>query len=531
MKDIIQLGMTMAQTRLYPVGYQDFEKIRKEGRLYIDKTAYLYRMTHGGSEYVFLSRPRRFGKTLLTSTLQYYFQGRKELFAGLAMERLETEWTEYPVLRFDLSQAKGLTKDELPDSLGVKISEYEDVYGKRAEEKTLGDRMGGVIKRASTLTGKKVVVLIDEYDAPLLEVVHEEENLAEIRRIMRNFYSPLKACDPYIRFVFLTGITKFSQLSIFSAFNNIDNISMDEEFGGICGITKEELTEQMSVDIDLLAGKFGLSHEETLDRLVSLYDGYHFTWPSADIFNPYSLLKAFEKKNLRSYWFETATPTHLIELMRKYNVHPTEVGSLQLSESGFNIPLEQARNYIPLFYQSGYLTIKDYDARRRLYTLDIPNQEVREGLMDNLIAFYLPNEELVNKDMVIADLRDALAEDDMDAALHVLQEFLARVPYTNNTNYEGHYQQLLYILFTLADADVDVEKHTANGRIDLVLRTKTRLYVMELKLNKDAASALNQINLKNYPARFATCGLPIVKVGINFDSERHTISEWEIACE
>ena len=302
------------QVRLYPIGEQDFPSLRKSDRLYIDKTEYVYSMTHSSSKYMFLSRPRRFGKSLLISTLHAYFEGRKELFEGLAIEELEKEWEQYPVLHFDMSTAKHYGEKELELELSLKLTRYEEVYGKGVDEIKLNSRLEGSIKRACEKTGRQVVVLIDEYDAPLLDVVHEEENLPRLRRIMRNFYSPLKACSPYLRYVFLTGITKFSQLSIFSELNNIENISMDEKYAAICGISKEELLTQMSIDIDLLAARLNQTRETTIAKLIEYYDGYHFTWPSPDIFNPFSLLTAMSKGALKSYWFGSDTPTYLIEM-------------------------------------------------------------------------------------------------------------------------------------------------------------------------------------------------------------------------
>ena len=312
--------------RLYPIGIQTFSKIREEGYLYIDKTEYVYRMTHSDSSYMFLSRPRRFGKSLLTSTLHSYFSGRRELFHGLAVEKLEKEWTEYPVLHFDMSTAKHVDKEQLLQELNLKLADYESFYGKDEEEVNPNQRLMGVIKRAYKQTGKKVVVLIDEYDAPLLDVMHEREDLRVLRNIMRNFYSPLKACDPYLRYVFLTGITKFSQLSIFSELNNIKNVSMDEPYAAICGITQDEMLIQMKDDIEQLAKKMDVGFEEVVVKLKENYDGYHFTYPSPDVYNPISLLNAFADGKFNSYWFGSGTPTYLLKMLDKFNVEPSEIG-------------------------------------------------------------------------------------------------------------------------------------------------------------------------------------------------------------
>ena len=513
--------------RLYPIGIQTFSKIREGNYLYIDKTAYVYRMTHSASSYMFLSRPRRFGKSLLTSTLHSYFSGRKDLFHGLAMEKLEKEWTEYPVLHFDMSTAKHADSEQLLQELNLKLYGYEQNYGRLDEEVNPNQRLMGLIKRAYEQTGKKVVVLIDEYDAPLLDVVHERENLDVLRNIMRNFYSPLKACDPYLRYVFLTGITKFSQLSIFSELNNIENISMDEPYAAICGISEDEIRSQMEEDVDRLAKNLEVTLEEALMKLKENYDGYHFTYPSPDIYNPFSLLTAMEKGKIGSYWFGSGTPTYLIKMLDKFGVKPSEIGRKQLKSSAFDAPTETMTDAVPLLYQSGYITIKDYNKMLDLYTLDIPNKEVRLGLMESLLPHYVDNKTPEATTMVAYLFYD-IQNGDMDAALHRLQEFLSTIPYCDNTKFEGHYQQVFYIIFSLLGYYVDVEVRTPRGRVDIVLRTKTTLYVMELKLDKSAGEAMEQIDLKNYPERFALCGLPVVKVAVSFDSERCTIGGWEI---
>ena len=513
--------------RLYPIGIQTFSKIREGNYLYIDKTAYVYRMTHSASSYMFLSRPRRFGKSLLTSTLHSYFSGRKDLFHGLAMEKLEKEWTEYPVLHFDMSTAKHADSEQLLQELNLKLYGYEQIYGRLDEEVNPNQRLMGLIKRAYEQTGKKVVVLIDEYDAPLLDVVHERENLDVLRNIMRNFYSPLKACDPYLRYVFLTGITKFSQLSIFSELNNIENISMDEPYAAICGISEDEIRSQMEEDVDRLAKNLEVTPEEALMKLKENYDGYHFTYPSPDIYNPFSLLTAMEKGKIGSYWFGSGTPTYLIKMLDKFGVKPSEIGRKQLKSSAFDAPTETMTDAVPLLYQSGYITIKDYNKMLDLYTLDIPNKEVRLGLMESLLPYYV-NNKTPEATTMVAYLFYDIQNGDMDAALHRLQEFLSTIPYCDNTRFEGHYQQVFYIIFSLLGYYVDVEVRTPRGRVDIVLRTKTTLYVMELKLDKSAGEAMEQIDLKNYPERFALCGLPVVKVAVCFDSERCTIGDWEI---
>ena len=515
-----------ALQRLYPIGIQTFSEIREKNYLYIDKTEYVYRMTHF-AKYVFLSRPRRFGKSLLTSTLHSYFSGRKDLFQGLAMERLEKDWIEYPVLHFDMSMAKHVDKERLERLLDFMLSDYERTFGL---DITAGDanlRLTRLIKCAYEKTGKKVVVLIDEYDAPLLDVVHEKENLGVLRNIMRNFYSPLKACDPYLKYVFLTGITKFSQLSIFSELNNIKNISMDESYAAICGITEDEMLTQMKEDMGMLAAKLNISPEEVLLKLKGNYDGYHFTYPSPDLYNPFSLLNAFADGKFGSYWFGSGTPTYLIKMLGKFGVNPSDIGPKQAKASIFDAPTETMTNITPLLYQSGYITIKDYNKILDLYTLDIPNKEVRLGLMESLLPNYVGNETPEATTMVAYLFYD-IQNGDMDAALHRLQEFLSTIPYCDNTRFEGHYQQVFYIIFSLLGYYVDVEVRTPRGRVDIVLRTKTTLYVMELKLDGSADEALRQIEEKGYALPFAKDSRKLYKIGVNFSSEIRGIVEWKI---
>lgn len=371
----------MMTPMLYPLGIQTFSEIRNRNMLYVDKTAYVYRLASSG-KFFFLSRPRRFGKSLLVSTFQSYFEGKKELFKGLAIEQLEHEWNEYPVLHFDMSGGKHMNKEQLNRYLLYILKRNEERFGVNTDSTDPNIRLSNLINSIYHQTGKQVVVLIDEYDAPLLDVVHHEEYLGTLRQIMRNFFSPLKLSEPYLRFVFITGITKFSQLSIFSELNNIKNISMDEPYAGICGITKDELLTQMSNDIDRLAAKLSLTREETINQLKENYDGYHFTIPGPDVFNPYSLLNCFADGKLNAYWFASGTPTYLIEMMRKFDMMPANIGQdIEADKGDFDAPTETLTTIMPLLYQSGYLTIKKYTPETDLYTLGIPNKEIRVGLL------------------------------------------------------------------------------------------------------------------------------------------------------
>ena len=515
--------------KLYPIGIQTFERIRKEDKLYIDKTEYIYRMAHTSGTYFFLGRPRRFGKSLLVTTMQSYFEGKKELFKGLAIENLEKEWTEYPVLHFDMSGGKHMDKEQLEEYLDYRLQEEEKKWGVTKPVKGANNRLIDLINTAYEKSGKQVVVLIDEYDAPMLDVVHEKEQLDMLRNMMRNFYSPLKYSEAKLRFVFLTGITKFSQVSIFSELNNIINISMNDEYAGICGITKEELLAQMSEDIDELAKSQELTREETIAELKENYDGYHFSAKSPDVYNPFSLLNCFSTREFGAYWFSSGTPTYLIKMMRKFKVMPTNISRMYAKSSAFDAPTENMTAITPLLYQSGYLTIKGYDKFSKLYTLDLPNKEIKVGLFESLLPNYLEGMFAQNGDVAIAQMSVLIRQDNMDGALQLLQTFLGTVPYCNVTNYEGHYQQMLFIIFSLLTGYVvDVEVHTPKGRLDIVMLTHTRLYIIELKLNKNAQAALQQINLKNYAQRFALCGKPVSKVGINFDSSTGNIEDWVI---
>ena len=516
--------------KLYPIGIQTFERIREEDWFYVDKTEYVYRMTHTNGTYFFLSRPRRFGKSLLVSTFLSYFEGKKELFEGLAIEKLEKEWTEYPVLHFSLAGGKHMEKEQLERYLLYILGDNEKRFGVVCDSLDPNVRLLHLIKTVWQQTGKQLVVLIDEYDAPLLDVAHEEESLDVLRNVMRNFYSPLKDCEPMLRFVFMTGITKFSQLSIFSELNNIRNVSMDKTYAGICGITKEELLSQMGEDIDELAESLELTREETVQELKDHYDGYHFTWPSPDVFNPFSLLNCFADGELNAYWFGSGTPTYLINMMRKYDFLPTDLGETTWAgKEEFDAATETMSTIIPLLYQSGYITIKGYDKMSKLYELALPNREIAVGLYGSLLPHYLERDSTKGK-TAMAKMSVLIRQDRMEEGLQLLAAFLKTVPYCDNTHYEGHWQQVLFIMFALlTDYDIHVEHHTEKGRIDLTLETKTAVYVMELKINKTVEEALAQIEAKRYADAFNLKGKPVVKVGLNFGlKDGVNTLEWKI---
>ena len=542
-----------------PVGIDQFDKLIKSGFYYVDKTRLIEQLLQNWGEVNLFTRPRRFGKTLNMSMLRSFFEigADASLFDGLYISRNQTLCREhmagYPVIFITLKNVDGLSFEEAKcqfmDVIGSEASRFRfllDSQNLAPEDKEqyqaiITMKSGAYwmsepvlsrsLKTLSELLNKhyqkKALVLIDEYDAPLLDVVHERENLGVLRDVMRNFYSPLKACDPYLRYVFLTGITKFSQLSIFSELNNIKNISMDEPYAAICGITENEILTQMKEDVDRMAVKLNITAEEVLAKLKENYDGYHFTYPSPDIYNPFSLLNAFADGKFNSYWFGSGTPTYLIKMLDKFGVEPSEIGNKLAAVEEFDAPTETMSSITPLLYQSGYVTIKDYDKELELYTLDIPNKEVRVGLMRSLLPYYVTNDTREATNMVAFISRD-IRKGDMDAALRRLQTFLSTIPQCDHTKYEGHYQQVFYIIFSLLGYYVDVEVRTSRGRVDVVLRTEATLYVMELKLDKNATVAMEQINLKNYPERFALCGLPVVKVAVNFDSESGTLGDWMI---
>ena len=516
-------------TKLYPIGMQTFSEIREEDFLYVDKTEYIYRMTHTSGKYFFLARPRRFGKSLLVSTMQSYFEGKKELFKGLAVDKLEKEWTEYPVLHFDMSGGKHMEPEQLELYLGYILKDQEKKWGISEPRIGANNRLIDLINTAYEKSGKQVVVLIDEYDAPMLDVAHEKEQLDVLRNIMRNFYSPLKYSEAKLRFVFLTGITKFSQLSIFSELNNITNVSMHQEYAGICGITKEELLDKFDEDIDVLAGRLGLTHEQALSKLKENYDGYHFTWPSSDVFNPYSLLNCLAEGQMNSYWFGSGTPTYLLNMMRKYDFTPIDLGEqMDASKDDFDAATETMTTIMPLLYQSGYITIKNYDPETELYTLALPNKEVRIGLYRSMLPHYLAAKSAMCN-TTVAKMSALINKGNMDGALQLLKTFWETVPYCDNTDYEGHYQQTMYIIFALlTNFRILVEQHTSRGRTDITMETKDTIYVIELKFNKSAQEALDQINNKHYADAFALRGKTVEKIGMNFmiDEDKTIVLDW-----
>ncbi len=519
--------MTAQPLPRLPLGIQTFEKIREGGYLYVDKTALIHRMTHDYS-YVFLSRPRRFGKSLLCSTLKSYFEGRRDLFHGLAMEQLETEWRQHPVLLLSLASAKGGTPEDFWEVVNAQLVSLERQYGVERTTDNLGARLYQLIRQSSERAGEKAVVIIDEYDAPLLAVLHDPERLEQMRTATRSLFGCLKDCDPYLRFTFLTGITKFSQVSIFSELNNLFKISMLPRYSALCGITQEELETQMLPRVEQLARDLGVTVEETLLRLKQNYDGYHFAEDLTDIYNPYSLLNAFDWGKMNDFWFDTGTPSSVTQMMRKYDKGVMRFDDgCTCNASEFDAPTEKMVNPLPFLYQSGYLTIKEYNRVTDRYVLKYPNAEVRNGMMQALIPFYV-EPDTIQTNSVVADVYEAILADDLDTALRTLQAYLASVPYAEHATSEGHYQTMLYVVFSLLGRYMQMEVRTARGRIDLLLSNRTDLYVMELKLDRPAAEALAQIDQKGYLLPYTLDGRRLHKVGIAFSTESRTLSEWLI---
>ena len=519
--------MTMAQARKYPIGIQTFSEIRERNYLYIDKTQYLVDFIDKGYKYVFLSRPRRFGKSLFASMIHAYYEGRKDLFEGLAMGEYEKDWVKHPVLHFDMSAAKHMDKDMLERYLADMLTDQEAVFGYKSEKQDPNIRLKDLVVTANRLTGRKVALIIDEYDAPLLDVVHEELNLVALRRAMQNFYSPIKSLDPYLEFVFLTGITKFAQLSIFSELNNLFNISMYDKYSAICGISSEELHTQMLPDVERLAEHLHLSVDETFERLKRKYDGYHFSKNSEDVYNSFSLIKALASGDIGDYWFDSGTPTYIIKLLQKYNVGLRDLTGQDAGVSDFDVSPENMTTALPLLYQSGYLTIKHYEPMIDLYTLGYPNEEVRTGMVRSLAANYLTPAEGTNSSFVIKFVKAVIA-DDMEQALTLMRAYLAGVSYRLSNKTERDVQTIFYLVFSLIGSFIKVEEESAHGRADVVITLPSMVYVMELKFDGSADAALRQIDEKGYLIPYTADGKRLVKVGVNYSSEERTITEWRI---
>ena len=523
--------------RKYPLGIQTFSRIIKENYLYVDKTDLVWQLAHYAS-FVFLSRPRRFGKSLLTTTLDSYFRGERQLFEGLKIMDYEQEWESYPVIHLDLSIVKGQGSAEaLRTRLMLMLDDLAEQYERKANETTPGGLLAGIIKRANKQTGKQVVIIIDEYDAPLLDVLHRQEMLEDMRTVMQEFYQPLKASEALIKFCFITGITRLSQLNIFSTLNNLTNISLLPKFSPLCGITEEELYSTMLPDIEALAESYGCSTEEMKNMLKTRYDGYHFASDSPDIYNPYSLLSAFRNEKISNYWFETGTPTFLIQMMRRFKYDITSIDDVESTDYAINRPTEAMTTIVPLLYQSGYLTIKGYDRESEIYFLSIPNQEVRIGYADGLLPAYAGLEgENVQAGFALKFWR-ALKKNDIDLAMQEMQAYMAGIPYVEGfkkkleeaASAEGFYEYTMYLIFSMLNVYVRTQVKCIGGRVDMVVWMPDTVYVFELKTHGTPQEALQQIDSKGYAIPYQADSRPVVKIGVTFDAENRVPKEWAIA--
>ena len=511
--------------KLYPVGIQNFESLRHDGYCYVDKTALMYRLVKTG-RYYFLSRPRRFGKSLLISTLEAYFQGKKELFEGLAVHELEKEWAEYPILHLDLNIGQYDTGQSLNDILNRSLVAWERQYGSDPAEVSLPLRFAGVVKRASEQTGRRVVILVDEYDKPMLQAIGNESLQDEYRNTLKPFYGVLKTMDGYIKFAFLTGVTKFGKVSVFSDLNNLMDISRDERYTDICGISEKELLDNFTEDIRDLASANGQTFGQACAQLKEDYDGYHFCPDSAGIYNPFSLLNTFAKRRYGSYWFETGTPTYLVELLKKSDYDLERMTRVETSADILD-SIFTDDNPIPVIYQSGYLTIKDYDREFGMYTLGFPNREVEDGFMNFLLPYYSGVDKTQSPFEIKQFVRD-VRSGDIDGFMERLQSFLADCPYELARDIELHYQNVLFIVFRLAGLYTEVEYRTSRGRIDLVLKTRDYIYVMEFKLDGSAEDAIKQIEDRQYALPFSKDPRRLFKIGVNFSSTTRNIEKWVV---
>ena len=530
-----------SKRRGYAVGNPTFEWHRIRGSVYIDKTAYVYRMVKSKATNFFLNRPRRFGKSMLVDTLRCYFEGRKELFEGLAIYDLEKEWKKYPVIRLDLSNGRYFDKKLIHSTLDIILSQQERKFGlgEYKDPQSYDSRMIRMIETAYEQTGERVVILIDEYDAPMLDSIDKPELQEYIRGHIRNLFSPLKAQAQYLRFVFLTGISKFSQLSVFSELNNLQTLTFDPAYEAICGITEEELLTQLKPDIQLLTermndinDRWGIHYEydDTVAKLKEMYDGYHFTKRMTDIYCPWSLFSAFYRGEIEPFWFSTGTPSMLISVMRQHNLSIQKIQDFHARLDRFDAPTERITDPIPVLFQSGYLTLKDYNPRNERYTLDFPNKEVREGFSRSLYKYYMSSY-VGSQDTLGNAFQDLQSKDiTIEQFIETIRQWYAGIPYsiTDRNQNEQLYQSLIYAALLGFGADVQAEDMTSDGRMDIALKLQDAIYIFELKYGKTASGATDQILTKDYAVRFAHDPRPVYAVGLNISQDRRTIDEYRI---
>ena len=513
--------------RKLPIGIQTFEKIRQGDYLYVDKTELVWKLA-STSVPNFLSRPRRFGKSLLLSTFEAYFEGKNELFEGLAIERLEKKWEKFPILHMDLNARRYERAEDLFAMLNQYLEKWEATYGTEKQNRAPEERFGYVIQKAFEQTGKRVVVLIDEYDKPLLQSLHNEELMNSYRTILKAFYGVLKSSDAYLRFAFLTGVTKFSQVSVFSDLNQLNDISMNRAYASICGITKEELLATFQPELATLAEANDMTLEETVKMMTAQYDGYHFHPQGVGMFNPFSVLNAFDKLEFGNYWFQTGTPTFLVNSLQQadYDLR-TLMDGVEASATTFSEYSVDTNNPIPLIYQSGYLTIKNYDKEFMIYTLGFPNDEVRYGFLNFLVPFYTPITD-DKKNFYIGRFVQELRKGDIDSFIQRLEVFFADFPYELNDKTERHYQVVVYLIFKLMGQFTQAEVHSAKGRADAIVQTSDYIYIFEFKLNGTAEEALQQIDEKGYADPFRNDNRKVMKVGVEFSAEMRNVKRWMV---
>lgn len=512
---------------IYPIGIQNFEKIRTEDFLYVDKTAEIYKLAKEG-RYYFLSRPRRFGKSLLVSTMEAYFAGRKELFSGLAIEKLETEWKQHPVLHLDLSGVSYTDESVLERVLSDKLAKWETLYGAVNTSDILGLRFKEVIEAAYNKTGNQVAILIDEYDKPIIDNLGNEPTLSHLRSTLQGFYSVMKSMDARIRFGFLTGVTKIGKMSVFSGLNNLNDISMIPDYVDICGVSETELHEYFDESISELSSANEMSKEECYVKLKSMYDGYHFCEDSIGIYNPFSLLNTFQNKKFREYWFETGTPGFLVEVMRKTSFDVTTLENQTVDSTLMSNADAIFENPVPYLFQSGYLTITGYNDMFRLYQLGFPNQEVKNGFLNCLLKYYVPMSPDMSGTTLIYQLWHSITEGNPKSFMQILSSLFANTSYQIQGETEKDFQYAMYIISALLGEYVQVERATSNGRIDLIIQTKEFIYIFELKVNADADVALRQIDEKGYARPFEGDSRKLFKIGVNFSTATRRIEDWKI---
>lgn len=511
---------------IYPIGIQNFESLRNDGYVYVDKTALIYKLATTG-RYYFLSRPRRFGKSLLISTMEAYFSGKKELFKGLDVEGLEKEWNQYPILHLDLNTAKYDCTEALLNVLNDVLAYWESLYGTSPTEVTPELRFKGIVRRACEKTGQRVVILVDEYDKPMLQTIGNAELQEEYRNILKAFYSVLKTQDRYIKFAFLTGVTKFGKVSVFSDLNNLKDISMDNRYIDICGITEKEIHDIFDKDVEALGNGYGMTKEECYARLKENYDGYHFETDTVGIYNPFSLLNTLDSMKFGDYWFETGTPSFLVHLLKQADYNLNDLQEEQVSADVLNSVDSMSRNPIPVIYQSGYLTIKGYDERFRIYRLGFPNREVENGFIKYLLPLYTPIEENKSEYFIFNFIND-IEKGNPEKFMTRMQSLFSDSDYKIAGKLEKYFQNSMYLIFKMMGFFTEVERTTSRGRMDIVMKTKEYIYVMELKLDGTAEEALRQIDEKGYAEPFKADGRQLYRIGVNFSSETRGIEEWKI---